>query len=346
MGRSPCCSDEANLKKGPWTPEEDQKLVDYINKHGHGSWRTLPKHAGLNRCGKSCRLRWANYLRPDIKRGKFSEEEERIIINLHSVLGNKWSKIATHLPGRTDNEIKNFWNTHIRKKLLNMGLDPNTHKSRTDINHLFNLSQLLCAAQLGNLMNPWDSTAFKVQADAAELAKIQLLQNLMQILNTKKLSNVRAGLIGSQNSYPFEGVGLVNGTSSVYANETASIPQNFQSAGSMTQTSSDYQQGVDNSWACFEGEFKYESRDMNDKCLSSSCDFQTDNLLSALVSESSEIASMNQMEHKTNTNHCSTISADTSIFQAWEKLMDDETGDSYWKDILDLTSSSSSPIEW
>lgn len=90
MGRSPCCSDEANLKKGPWTPEEDQKLVDYINKHGHGSWRTLPKHAGLNRCGKSCRLRWANYLRPDIKRGKFSEEEERIIINLHSVLGNKY----------------------------------------------------------------------------------------------------------------------------------------------------------------------------------------------------------------------------------------------------------------
>ncbi|KAJ6682631.1 MYB FAMILY TRANSCRIPTION FACTOR [Salix koriyanagi] len=69
MGRSPCC-DESGLKKGPWTPEEDQKLVKYIQKHGHGSWRALPKLAGLNRCGKSCRLRWTNYLRPDIKRGK------------------------------------------------------------------------------------------------------------------------------------------------------------------------------------------------------------------------------------------------------------------------------------
>ena len=88
MGRSPG-RDENGLKKGPWTLEEDQKLVDYIQKHGHGSWRALPKLAGLNRCGKSCRLRWTNYLRPDIKRGKFSEEEEQIIINLHGVLGNK-----------------------------------------------------------------------------------------------------------------------------------------------------------------------------------------------------------------------------------------------------------------
>ncbi|PPS20160.1 hypothetical protein GOBAR_AA00407 [Gossypium barbadense] len=90
MGRSPCCAEDANLKKGPWTPEEDQKLVDCINKHGHGSWRALPKLAGLNRCGKSCRLRWTNYLRPDIERGKFTEEEERVIINLHAVLGNKF----------------------------------------------------------------------------------------------------------------------------------------------------------------------------------------------------------------------------------------------------------------
>ncbi|GAU41451.1 hypothetical protein TSUD_237010 [Trifolium subterraneum] len=142
MGRSPCC-DEIGVKKGPWTQEEDEKLIDYINKHGHGNWGTLSKRADLNRCGKSCRLRWTNYLRPDIKRGKFTDEEERVIINLHSVLGNKWSKIAAHLPGRTDNEIKNFWNTNIRKKLLKMGIDPETHKPRTDYNHLMNLSNLL-----------------------------------------------------------------------------------------------------------------------------------------------------------------------------------------------------------
>lgn len=119
MGRPPCC-DENGLKKGPWTSEEDQKLVKYIQKHGHGSWRALPKlsgiygsmtlqshlclsfslslsqsestlcfFTGLNRCGKSCRLRWTNYLRPDIKRGKFSQDEEQTILNLHAVLGNK-----------------------------------------------------------------------------------------------------------------------------------------------------------------------------------------------------------------------------------------------------------------
>ena len=89
MVRAPCC-DEAEVKRGPWTAEEDEKLKEFIEKHGPGNWRYLPKKAGLKRCGKSCRLRWTNYLRPDIKRGKFSDDEERLIIHLHSVLGNKY----------------------------------------------------------------------------------------------------------------------------------------------------------------------------------------------------------------------------------------------------------------
>ncbi|KAI5061350.1 hypothetical protein GOP47_0023855 [Adiantum capillus-veneris] len=131
MGRAPCC-EKVGLKRGPWTPEEDQKLVAYINENGHGSWRALPKKAGLLRCGKSCRLRWTNYLRPDIKRGEFSLSEEQSIIQLHALLGNRWSAIASHLPKRTDNEIKNYWNTHLKKKLLKMGLDPITHKPKVD----------------------------------------------------------------------------------------------------------------------------------------------------------------------------------------------------------------------
>ncbi|XP_051128436.1 transcription factor MYB102-like isoform X2 [Andrographis paniculata] len=127
MGRAPCC-DKNGVRRGPWATEEDQKLIDYIHKNGCTNWRTLPKNAGLQRCGKSCRLRWTNYLRPDIKRGKFSSEEEHTIIQLHAVLGNK-------LPGRTDNEIKNYWNTHISKRLLQMGIDPTTHTP-----HLLNLS--------------------------------------------------------------------------------------------------------------------------------------------------------------------------------------------------------------
>lgn len=118
MVRAPCC-DKMGLKKGPWTPEEDKLLVSHVQQNGHANWRALPKQAGLLRCGKSCRLRWTNYLRPDIKRGNFSKEEEETIIRLHELLGNRWSAMAAKLPGRTDNEIKNVWHTHIKKKLKN-----------------------------------------------------------------------------------------------------------------------------------------------------------------------------------------------------------------------------------
>ncbi|KAL8121896.1 transcription factor MYB15-like [Apium graveolens] len=118
MVRAPCC-DKMGLKKGPWTSEEDQRLISYVLQNGHPNWRALPKLSGLLRCGKSCRLRWTNYLRPDIKRGNFSKEEEDTIIQLHETIGNRWSVMAAKLPGRTDNEIKNVWHTHIKKKLKN-----------------------------------------------------------------------------------------------------------------------------------------------------------------------------------------------------------------------------------
>ncbi|RDX66500.1 Transcription factor MYB16, partial [Mucuna pruriens] len=127
MGRMPCC-EKVGLKKGPWTPEEDKKLVAYVEKHGHGNWRLVPAKAGLQRCGKSCRLRWINYLNPYIKRGNFTLEEDHTILQLHALLGNKWSIIATHLPKRTDNDIKNYWNTNLKKRLIRMGLDPITHE--------------------------------------------------------------------------------------------------------------------------------------------------------------------------------------------------------------------------
>ncbi|KAG6781822.1 hypothetical protein POTOM_014737 [Populus tomentosa] len=124
---TPCCI-KVGLKRGPWTPEEDELLANYIKKEGEGRWRTLPKKAGLLRCGKSCRLRWMNYLRPSVKRGQISPDEEDLILRLHRLLGNRWSLIAGRIPGRTDNEIKNYWNTHLSKKLISQGIDPRTHK--------------------------------------------------------------------------------------------------------------------------------------------------------------------------------------------------------------------------
>ncbi|KAL8162447.1 hypothetical protein V2J09_013936 [Rumex salicifolius] len=132
MGRAPCCS-KVGLHRGPWTPHEDSLLINYIQTHGEGLWRSLPKKAGLLRCGKSCRLRWLNYLRPDIKRGNISQDEDELIIKLHALLGNKWSLIAGRLPGRTDNEIKNYWNTHLSKKLRSEGTDPSTHKKLCEL---------------------------------------------------------------------------------------------------------------------------------------------------------------------------------------------------------------------
>ncbi|GAA0160561.1 homeodomain transcription factor [Lithospermum erythrorhizon] len=180
MGRSPCC-EKVGLKKGPWTTEEDQKLLAYIEEHGHGSWRALPAKAGLQRCGKSCRLRWTNYLRPDIKRGKFSLQEEQSIIQLHALLGNRWSAIAAHLPKRTDNEIKNYWNTHLKKRLTKMGIDPVTHKPKCDA--LGSSSgQSKDAAKLSH-MAQWESARLEAEARLVRESKLAVSNNLYQSHN-------------------------------------------------------------------------------------------------------------------------------------------------------------------
>ncbi|KAK8488660.1 hypothetical protein V6N13_042379 [Hibiscus sabdariffa] len=161
-------SQMSGLKKGPWTPEEDQKLLSYIRQHGDGNWRALPEKAGLQRCGKSCRLRWSNYLRPDIKRGKFSLQEEQTIIQLHALLGNRWSAIAAHLPKRTDNEIKNYWNTRLKRRLSELGIDPATHKPKADA--------LGSSTSTGNLrhMAQWERARLEAEAKLVRESRRQL----------------------------------------------------------------------------------------------------------------------------------------------------------------------------
>ncbi|KAG2701193.1 hypothetical protein I3760_06G033500 [Carya illinoinensis] len=366
MGRSPCCN-ENGLKKGPWTPEEDQKLVDYIQKHGHGRWRTLPKLAGLKRCGKSCRLRWANYLKPDIKRGKFSEEEQQIIINLHAVLGNKWSVIASHLPGRTDNEIKNFWNTHLKKKLLQMGIDPVTHRRRTHhdlINVLSNLPQRLAAAAAANLANlstypNWDNAFRRQYSDATQFAKIQLLHNILIQL---RMSTAPTSYRETINHF---------GSSSIpdhhqYLNEFQQMNsklealENASNIGFPPQITAQMQPNLPN----------YEIHDQQPQ--SSSVNVQPVNGLeiymsnnsdcddhlqlaeeyysippsndmhrypNSLVSASPECCSIiSQIENKLNSNdisNCLPSSSTSTTFEPLGDIMEDEASDSYWKDLID-----------
>ncbi|PKA57359.1 Transcription factor GAMYB [Apostasia shenzhenica] len=133
-------------KKGPWTSEEDEILMDHVRKYGQGNWNSVQKYSGLARCGKSCRLRWANHLRPNLKKLPFTPEEERKIMELHSVMGNKWARMASHLPGRTDNEIKNYWNTRIKRQ-QRAGLPlypPDLCLQVVDVNQLMN-DQFCCA---------------------------------------------------------------------------------------------------------------------------------------------------------------------------------------------------------
>lgn len=208
-----------------------------------------------------------------------------------------------------------------------MGIDPNTHKPRTDFNHLLNLSQLVGAAQFGNLKTPWENV-LKLEADATQFAKIQLLQILLEIMNTFSLPNMEdASFLQSQNLNTFQA--LLNGP--------IPTPQDLINSSVITQAATDFQ-AITNSWACYEGEFRPGSPIINLKNLSSPYDIQTENplpeLVSASASASPKTSIVNQTGSQANPSIYPTDPPTSAIFEAWEKLMDDETSSSYWNDIL------------
>ncbi|KAL1200641.1 Transcription factor MYB39 [Cardamine amara subsp. amara] len=346
MGRSPCCNQDKGVKKGPWMPEEDDKLTVYINENGYGNWRSLPKLAGLNRCGKSCRLRWMNYLRPDIRRGKFSDEEESTIIRLHALLGNKWSKIAGHLPGRTDNEIKNYWNTHMRKKLLQMGIDPVTHEARTNnLSPMLDVSQMLAAAinngQFGNNNN----TAFE------DLLKLQLIHKMLQIITPKAIPNINNF---NTNPKPEPAAEQLDATDPrVFVNQSGITPE----------ASSDFMQSFGNIWDGLEDNqlpglvTVSQENIMNTTKPGTSTTSEVNNQTGAglipgyygdQLREIPSSGSVSVSPVTSDMNHPGMVqhSSGSDLLADWEKFLDDETSDSCWKSFLDLTSPTSSPVPW
>ncbi|PUZ50806.1 hypothetical protein GQ55_6G089600 [Panicum hallii var. hallii] len=171
MGRAPCC-DKATVKKGPWSPEEDAMLKNYIEEHGTGgNWIALPHKIGLKRCGKSCRLRWLNYLRPNIKHGDFTPEEDSIICSLYISIGSRWSIIAAQLPGRTDNDVKNYWNTKLKKRLLGRRKDRDAHHRQS------------AAATTSETSTENMNDAGERALSASAMERIQLCMQLQELQN-------------------------------------------------------------------------------------------------------------------------------------------------------------------
>ncbi|OMO53822.1 hypothetical protein CCACVL1_28312 [Corchorus capsularis] len=191
-------------RKGPWTAEEDRLLIEYVRLHGEGRWNSVARLAGLKRNGKSCRLRWVNYLRPDLKRGQITPHEESIILELHARWGNRWSTIARSLPGRTDNEIKNYWRTHFKKK-AKLSPENNSDKAKARLlkRQQFQQQQLLQQQQeLQKQQQQQEQQQQQLQLNQFDMKKIMSLLDEHEHRAPPYVPQLRQEMATTSNSYP------------------------------------------------------------------------------------------------------------------------------------------------
>ncbi|KAI9113951.1 hypothetical protein K1719_015202 [Acacia pycnantha] len=191
--------DDLDLRRGPWTVDEDLTLINYITTHGEGRWNSLARSAGLKRTGKSCRLRWLNYLRPDVRRGNITLEEQLMILELHSRWGNRWSKIAQYLPGRTDNEIKNYWRTRVQKHARQLKCDVNSKQFKDTMRYLW-MPRLVERIQAAAAATTASSQTLSAATTVTTNSTYNHYSNNMQVENGNMLMNPAAAIMNNNNN--------------------------------------------------------------------------------------------------------------------------------------------------